>query len=316
MNKSILIIGASGQIGTELTLKLREINGGNAVIASDIHEGNDELMNSGPFEFINAMDFERILTIVHKYRINEIYLMAAMLSATGEKFPEKAWDLNMNSLFNVLNLAKSGLIKKVFWPSSIAVFGPTTPKENTPQETVMEPSTVYGISKQAGERWCEYYFNKFGVDVRSIRYPGVISWKANPGGGTTDYAIEIYHKALQKGKYTSFLSKNTKLPMLYIDDAIDATIKIMDASPETIKIRSSYNLAGMSFTPEEVSIEIKKSIPEFNISYQPDFRQNIADSWPKSIDDSRAREDWGWNHKIDLEKMSEIMLNNLHIKYD
>ena len=316
MNKSILIIGASGQIGTELTLKLREINGGNAVIASDIHEGNDELMNSGPFEFINAMDFERILTIVHKYRINEIYLMAAMLSATGEKFPEKAWDLNMNSLFNVLNLAKSGLIKKVFWPSSIAVFGPTTPKENTPQETVMEPSTVYGISKQAGERWCEYYFNKFGVDVRSIRYPGVISWKANPGGGTTDYAIEIYHKALQKGKYTSFLSKNTKLPMLYIDDAIDATIKIMDASPETIKIRSSYNLAGMSFTPEEVSIEIKKSIPKFNISYQPDFRQNIADSWPKSIDDSRAREDWGWNHKIDLEKMSEIMLNNLHIKYD
>ena len=316
MNKSILIIGASGQIGTELTLKLREINGGNAVIASDIHEGNDELMNSGPFEFINAMDFERILTVVHKYRINEIYLMAAMLSATGEKFPEKAWDLNMNSLFNVLNLAKSGLIKKVFWPSSIAVFGPTTPKENTPQETVMEPSTVYGISKQSGERWCEYYFNKFGVDVRSIRYPGVISWKANPGGGTTDYAIEIYHKALQKGKYTSFLSKNTKLPMLYIDDAIDATIKIMDASPETIKIRSSYNLAGMSFTPEEVSIEIKKSIPEFNISYQPDFRQNIADSWPKSIDDSRAREDWGWNHKIDLEKMSEIMLNNLHIKYD
>ena len=316
MNKSILIIGASGQIGTELTLKLREINGGNAVIASDIHEGNDELMNSGPFEFINAMDFERILTVVHKYRINEIYLMAAMLSATGEKFPEKAWNLNMNSLFNVLNLAKSGLIKKVFWPSSIAVFGPTTPKENTPQETVMEPSTVYGISKQAGERWCEYYFNKFGVDVRSIRYPGVISWKANPGGGTTDYAIEIYHKALQKGKYTSFLSKNTKLPMLYIDDAIDATIKIMDASPETIKIRSSYNLAGMSFTPEEVSIEIKKSIPEFNISYQPDFRQNIADSWPKSIDDSRAREDWGWNHKIDLEKMSEIMLNNLHIKYD
>jgi len=315
MNKSILIIGASGQIGTELTLKLREINGKNAVIASDIHEGNNELMNSGPFEFINAMDFEGILTVIHKYSVTDVYLMAAMLSATGEKFPDKAWELNMTSLFNVLNLAKAGKIKKVFWPSSIAVFGPTTPKENTPQETIMEPSTVYGISKQAGERWCEYYFNKFGVDVRSIRYPGVISWKANPGGGTTDYAIEIYHKALQNGNYTSFLSENTKLPMLYIDDAIDATIKIMDASPETIKIRSSYNLAGMSFTPEEVSEEIKKTIPEFTISYQPDFRQNIADSWPKSIDDSRARKDWGWNHKINLEKISKIMLENLSSKY-
>jgi len=315
MNKSILIIGACGQIGTELTLKLREINGNNAVIASDIHEGNDELMQSGPFEFVNAMDYDSILKIIKKYAINEVYLMAAMLSATGEKFPEKAWELNMSSLFNVLNLAKIGNIKKVFWPSSIAVFGPTTPKENTPQETVMEPSTVYGISKQAGERWCEYYFNKFGVDVRSIRYPGIISWKANPGGGTTDYAIEIYHKALQNGNYTSFLSENTKLPMLYINDAIDATIKIMDASPETIKVRSSYNLAGMSFTPEEVAEEIKKSIPEFKITYNPDFRQSIADSWPKSIDDSKAREDWGWKHKIDLEKMSEIMLENLSLKY-
>ena len=315
MHKSILIIGASGQIGTELTLKLREINGENAVIASDIHEGNDELMQSGPFEFINAMDFERILNIVHKYRVNEIYLMAAMLSATGEKFPEKAWNLNMNSLFNVLNLAKSGLIKKVFWPSSIAVFGPTTPKENTPQNTVMEPSTVYGISKQAGERWCEYYFNKFGVDVRSIRYPGIISWKANPGGGTTDYAIEIYHKALLNGTYSSFLNKDSKLPMMYIDDAIDATIKIMDATPEAIKIRSSYNLAGMSFTPEDVSEEIKKSITEFKISYNPDFRQSIADSWPKSIDDSKAKKDWGWEHKIDLEKMTKIMLENLSLKY-
>jgi len=315
MNKSILIIGASGQIGTELTLKLREINGNNAVIASDIHEGNEELMNSGPFEFINAMNFEGILSVIHKYSITDVYLMAAMLSATGEKFPEKAWELNMTSLFNVLNLAKAGKIKKVFWPSSIAVFGPTTPKENTPQETVMEPSTVYGISKQAGERWCEYYFNKFGVDVRSIRYPGIISWKANPGGGTTDYAIEIYHKALENGTYNSFLSKETKLPMLYIDDAIEATIKIMDATPESIKIRSSYNLAGMSFTPEEMSEEIKKTIPEFKISYKPDFRQSIADSWPKSIDDSKARKDWGWKHKIDLEKMSETMLENLSRKY-
>jgi nucleoside-diphosphate-sugar epimerase len=316
MNKSILIIGACGQIGTELTFKLREINGEKAVIASDIHEGSEELMQSGPFEILNAMSYDSILKIVEKYNINEVYLMAAMLSATGEKFPEKAWELNMNSLFNVLNLAKVGKIKKVFWPSSIAVFGPTTPKENTPQETVMEPSTVYGISKQAGERWCEYYFNKFGVDVRSIRYPGIISWKANPGGGTTDYAIAIYHKALQEGNYSSFLNKETKLPMMYIDDAIEATIKIMDAKPEAIKIRSSYNLAGMSFTPNEVSEEIKKSIPNFEISYSPDFRQKIADSWPKSIDDSKAREDWGWNHRVDLEKMTTLMIENLSLKYD
>ncbi len=316
MNKSILIIGASGQIGTELTLKLREINGVKAVIASDIREGNKELMKSGPFEFVNAMDYNAILKIIEKYQINEVYLMAAMLSATGEKFPAKAWELNMNSLFNVLNLAKEGYIKKLFWPSSIAVFGPTTPKENTPQETVMEPTTVYGISKQAGERWCEYYFNKFGVDVRSIRYPGIISWKTNPGGGTTDYAVEIYHNALLIGKYNSFLNRETKLPMMYMDDAIEATVKIMDASPEKITIRSSYNLAAMSFTPEEIASEIKKVVPEFRISYHSDFRQNIADSWPRSIDDSRAREDWGWNHEFDLEKMSESMLNSLHIKYD
>lgn len=315
MNKSILIIGACGQIGTELTLKLRDINGENAVIASDISEGSKELMESGPFEFVNAMDYDSILKVIEKYSVNEVYLMAAMLSATGEKFPEKAWDLNMTSLFNVLNLAKEGTIKKLFWPSSIAVFGPTTPKENTPQKTIMEPSTVYGISKQAGERWCEYYFNKFGVDVRSIRYPGIVSWKANPGGGTTDYAIEIYHKALLDGTYSSFLNKDTKLPMMYIDDAIEATIKIMDAEPETIKVRSSYNLAGMSFTPEDVCKEIKKIIPEFEITYNSDFRQNIADSWPKSIDDSRAREDWGWEHKVDLEKMSKMMLENLSSKY-
>ena len=316
MDKSILIIGACGQIGTELTLKLREINGENSVIASDIREGSKELMKSGPFEFVNAMDYNSIFEIIEKYHINEVYLMAAMLSATGEKFPAKAWELNMNSLFNVLNLAKEGHIKKLFWPSSIAVFGPTTPKENTPQETIMEPTTVYGISKQAGERWCEYYFNKFGVDVRSIRYPGIISWKTNPGGGTTDYAVEIYHNALLLGKYDSFLNSETKLPMMYMDDAIEATIKIMDTSPENIKIRSSYNLAAMSFTPEEIASEIKKIVPEFRISYSTDYRQSIADSWPRSIDDSRAREDWGWNHKFDLEKMSENMLNSLHIKYD
>ena len=316
MSKRILIIGACGQIGTELTFKLREINGNDAVIASDIREGNKELMKSGPFEFINAMDYDSILTIIEKYAVSDVYLMAAMLSATGEKFPAKAWELNMNSLFNVLNLAKEGKIKKLFWPSSIAVFGPTTPKENTPQETVMEPTTVYGISKQAGERWCEYYFNKYGVDVRSIRYPGIISWKTNPGGGTTDYAVEIYHNALLIGKYNSFLNKETKLPMMYMDDAIEATIGIMDAKPENIKIRSSYNLAAMSFTPEEIAEEIKNIVPEFRISYNSDFRQNIADSWPRSIDDSRAREDWGWKHKFDIKKMSQSMLKSLHTKYD
>ncbi len=316
MSKCILIIGACGQIGTELTLKLREINGNDAVIASDIREGNKELMKSGPFEFINAMDYDSILNVIEKYSVSDVYLMAAMLSATGEKFPAKAWELNMNSLFNVLNLAKEGKIKKLFWPSSIAVFGPTTPKENTPQETVMEPTTVYGISKQTGERWCEYYFNKYGVDVRSIRYPGIISWKTNPGGGTTDYAVEIYHNALLIGKYNSFLSKETKLPMMYMDDAIEATIGIMDAKPENIKIRSSYNLAAMSFTPEEIAEEIKNIVPEFRISYNSDFRQNIADSWPRSIDDSRAREDWGWKHKFDIKKMSQSMLKSLHTKYD
>lgn len=316
MSRNILIIGACGQIGTELTLKLREINGNNAVIASDIREGNKELMKSGPFEFINAMDYDSILNVIEKYSITDVYLMAAMLSATGEKFPAKAWELNMNSLFNVLNLAKEGKFKKLFWPSSIAVFGPTTPKENTPQETIMEPSTVYGISKQTGERWCEYYFNKYGVDVRSIRYPGIISWKTNPGGGTTDYAVEIFHNALLIGKYTSFLKKDTKLPMMFMDDAIEATIKIMDADPKNIKLRSSYNLAAISFSPEEIAEEIKKSVPEFKISYNEDFRQKIADSWPKSIDDSRAREDWGWEHKFDLKKMCENMLSNLHTKYE
>ena len=315
MKKSILIIGACGQIGTELTLKLREINDKNTVVASDIREGNNELMKSGPFEFINAIDYHSILKIIVKHHINEVYLMAAMLSATGEKFPEKAWDLNINSLFNVLNLAKEGKIKKVFWPSSIAVFGPTTPKENTPQKTVMEPTTVYGISKQTGERWCEYYHQKYGVDVRSIRYPGIISWKTEPGGGTTDYAIEIFHNALLKGNYTSFLNKETKLPMMYMDDAIEATIKIMDANPSTIKIRSSYNLAAMSFTPEDIATEIKKKIPSFKIYYHSDFRQQIADSWPRSIDDNCARKDWGWKNNFDLEKTSEIMLHNLQTKY-
>ena len=307
----ILIIGACGQIGTELTHSLRAIHGTENVIASDIRKLNNDVVNSGPFEVVNALDFNQIEHLIEKYQIDEVYLMAALLSATAEKNPAFAWDLNMNSLFHVLNLAKAGKIKKIFWPSSIAVFGPTTPKENTPQFTIAEPSTVYGISKQAGERWCEYYHNIFGVDVRSIRYPGLISWTTPPGGGTTDYAVDIYHKAIEDKTYECFLSAQTALPMMYMNDAIRATIEIMQAPAESIKIRSSYNLSAISFTPEEIAEEIKKHIPEFTITYNPDFRQKIADSWPSSIDDSSARRDWGWNHKFDLDKMTVEMLKNL-----
>ncbi|NAS31909.1 NAD-dependent epimerase/dehydratase family protein [Flavobacteriaceae bacterium R38] len=311
MNTKILIIGACGQIGSELTLALRTIYGDSNVIASDIREGNDELMNSGPFEILDVTDKIALESIIRKYQIEEVYLMAAMLSATAEKFPEKAWQLNMNSLLSILDFAKDGLIKKIFWPSSIAVFGPTTPRENTPQQTVTEPTTVYGISKLAGERWCEYYFNNYDVDVRSIRYPGLISWKTNPGGGTTDYAVDIYHQAIQKGSYECFLSEGTILPMMYMDDAIKATIGIMQADKANIKERSSYNLAAISFAPEEVTAAIKKHIPEFTISYDPDFRQKIADSWPQSIDDAKARSDWGWKHEFDLASMTKAMLTNL-----
>lgn len=315
MKPKILIIGACGQIGTELTHQLRHLYGTDNVIASDIRKLNNDVVNSGPFEVINALDFNQIEHLVEMHQITDVYLMAALLSATAEKNPAFAWDLNMNSLFHVLNLAKAKKIKKVFWPSSIAVFGSTTPKENTPQYTIMEPSTVYGISKQAGERWCEYYHTIFGVDVRSVRYPGLISWTTLPGGGTTDYAVDIYHKALSDKKYECFLSAETKMPMMYMDDAIAATINIMKAHPEQIKIRSSYNLAAMSFTPNEIATEIKKHIPELEVSYQPDFRQKIADSWPASIDDSCAREDWGWNPKYNLEMMTNEMLKNLSEQY-
>jgi nucleoside-diphosphate-sugar epimerase len=314
MSTKILIIGACGQIGTELTQKLRAIHGTENVIASDIRKLNIDIVNSGPFEVVNALDFNQIEYLVEHYQIEEVYLMAALLSATAEKNPAFAWDLNMNSLFHVLNLAKAGKIKKIFWPSSIAVFGPTTPRDNTPQYTVMEPSTVYGISKQAGERWCEYYHHKFGVDVRSIRYPGLISWTTLPGGGTTDYAVDIYYKALEENKYTCFLSEATALPMMYMDDAIKATIGIMQAPAEQVKIRSAYNLSAISFTPKEIAESIKKHLPEFEIDYEPDFRQAIADSWPASIDDSKAREDWGWQPDYDLEKMTSVMLENLSKK--
>ena len=314
MSTKILIIGACGQIGTELTQKLRKEYGTENVIASDIRKLNIDVVNSGPFEVVNALDYNQIEHLIEVHQIDEVYLMAALLSATAEKNPAFAWDLNMNSLFHVLNLAKAGKIKKIFWPSSIAVFGPTTPKEQTPQYTIMEPSTVYGISKQAGERWCEYYHNIYGVDVRSIRYPGLISWSSPPGGGTTDYAVDIYYKALADKKYECFLSEETKMPMMYMDDAIKATIQIMQAPADDIKIRSSYNLAAMSFTPKVIAAEIKKHIPEFEITYAPDFRQKIADSWPASIDDSSARADWGWNHQFDLEKMTVDMLEHLSQK--
>ena len=311
MSGKILIIGAGGQIGSELTYKLRAIHGDENVIASDLNYNNVALVNSGTFEIIDAMDYASIKICCEKHNVETIYLMAAILSATGEKYPMKAWDLNMQSLFHVLNLAKAKAIKKVFWPSSIAVFGPTTPREDTPQHTVMEPTTVYGITKQVGERWCQYYHEKYNVDVRSIRYPGIISWKTLPGGGTTDYAVEIYHEALKAKKYDCFLSENTALPMMYMDDAIDATVSLMSTKEENVQIRSSYNLSGISFTPKQIAESIKKQIPEFEISYTPDFRQQIADSWPSSIDDTEARAQWNWKHQYDLDGITKDMLKNL-----
>ena len=311
MGKSILILGACGQIGTELTMALREQFGNDKVVASDIREGSESLMASGPFELLDATDYEAIEDVVMHYEIEEVYLMAAMLSATAEKFPMRAWNLNMNSLFNVLNLAKERKIDKIFWPSSIAVFGPNTPKTATPQHTLMEPSTVYGISKQSGERWCEYYHHKFGVDVRSVRYPGLISWKTQPGGGTTDYAVEIFHKALAENTYTCFLEEDTSLPMMYMDDAIRATMNLMEAEAKNLHIRSSYNLGAMSFTPKELASCIQGHLPQFKIAYEPDFRQDIANSWPASVDDSKAREDWDWEPTFNLEKTTKEMLTNL-----
>ena len=315
MRERILIIGSSGQIGTELVMELRKMYGNENVIASDIRPSCKEVMESGPFEELDIMKQELLISIVKKYKVTQVYLLAALLSATAEQNIELGWSLNMRSHSHVLDLAKDGLIKKIFWPSSIAVFGPTTPMENTPQYTVMEPNTVYGITKQAGERWNEYYFNKFGIDVRSIRYPGLIGWKASPGGGTTDYAVDIFHQAIQYGKYESFISENTGLPMMYMPDAIRATIELMEAPAEQVKIRSSYNLAGISFTPKQLASEIKKHIPDFEMTYNPDFRQAIADSWPSSINDNYAQKDWGWELKYNLEKMTSNMMKNLKEKY-
>lgn len=312
---TILLIGASGQIGTDLTMSLRAIYGASHVLASDIKSASTEVMESGPFEQLDIMDPVRLNEIVLKYKVTQVYLLAALLSATAEKNIELGWALNMKSLSHVLDLARHGKVKKVYWPSSIAVFGPTTPSVNTPQHTIMDPNTVYGISKQAGERWCEYYHQKFGVDVRSIRYPGLISWKAKPGGGTTDYAVHIFHEALKYGRYESFLSETTSLPMMYMPDAIRATLELMEAPADSIKIRSSYNVAGTSFNPAEIAAVVKQYIPHFEITYKTDERQAIANSWPQSINDSLAREHWNWKHEYDLGNMAEDMMLNLKKKY-
>ena len=314
MNKTILILGACGQIGTELTLALRQKYGNESVVASDIRRSDLAELQDGPFEILDASDAAALRAVCERYNVHTVYHLVAMLSATGEKFPMKAWDLNMQSLLHVLELAREGVIQKIFWPSSIAVFGPTTPKDHTPQQTIMEPSTVYGISKLAGERWCEYYFNKYGVDVRSIRYPGLISWKSQPGGGTTDYAVEIYYKALEEGRYTSFLSEHRALPMMYMDDAIRATIELTEAPAELVKVRNSYNLAGISFDPVTIAASIAGHIEGFEMDCVPDFRENIAASWPASIDDSAAQADWNWTPKYDLEAMTAAMLGNLKVK--
>lgn len=311
IREKILVIGASGQIGVELTLALRKIYGNTNVIASDLREENELLKGTGPYVSLDVMNKEMLHVQVIRQNVTQIYLLAAILSATGEKNPGLAWNLNMQGLLNVLDIAREETIHKVYWPSSIAVFGPTSPKQNCPQQTIIEPTTVYGISKYAGEFWCNYYHHRFGVDVRSLRYPGLISYKSAPGGGTTDYSVEIFHEALEEKRYTCFLKENTYLPMMYMPDAINATVELMEAPAEKISIRTSYNVSAMSFSPKEIAAEIKNYIPEFNISYQPDYRQAIADSWPQSIDDSVARHDWGWKHQYDLARMTKDMFENL-----
>lgn len=310
---NILIIGASGQVGSELTEKLRNTHGPANVIAADINEPPHTIANTGPFEYLDVLDKDQLESIIEKYSITQIYNLAALLSASAEQNPKLGWKLNMEGLFNVLNLAKDGIINKIFWPSSIAVFGPNTPQIDTPQTTIMDPNTVYGISKLAGERWCAYYYEHYNVDVRSIRYPGLISYKTEPGGGTTDYAVGIFHQALATYSYESFLAKDTYLPMLFMEDAIKGTIDIMEAHHSAIKIRSSYNIAGFSFCPQDLASEIQQHLPDFNITYNPDFRQQIADGWPSSIDDTHARRDWNWNPSFAFSDMVKEMLENIHV---
>ena len=311
IKEKILVIGACGQIGVELTLELRKIYGGANVIASDLRAENDLLKGTGPYVSLDVMNKEMLHVQVIRQNITQIYLLAAILSATGEKNPNLAWSLNMTSLLNVLEIAKDENVHKVYWPSSIAVFGPTSPKINCPQQTVIEPTTVYGISKFAGEFWCKYFNQRFDIDVRSLRYPGLISYKSEPGGGTTDYAIEILHEAIEENHYDCFLKEDTYLPMMYMPDAIRATIELMETPVEKITVRTSYNISGVSFSPKEIASEIKKHLPGFTISYEPDYRQEIAKSWPQSIDDSVARNDWGWKPKYDLAALTNDMIENL-----
>ncbi|MEO6833372.1 MAG: NAD-dependent epimerase/dehydratase family protein [Chitinophagaceae bacterium] len=313
-SEKILIIGSGGQIGVELALALREAHGNNQVIASDLKEEVHPLLADGPYVKLDATKGADITALIQKEKVTQVYLLAAMLSATGEKMPMKAWDVNMSSLLQLLEIGVQEKLNKIYWPSSIAVFGPTTPRQDTPQATIIEPKTVYGISKYAGELWCQYYQQRYGLDVRGLRYPGLVSWKSNPGGGTTDYAVEIYHEALAKGHYTCFLSEGTYLPMMYMDDAIRATIELMEAPVESLKTRMAYNVSAMSFSPKEIAASIQKYIPGFTIDYAPDFRQDIANGWPQSIDDSVARKDWNWKPEFDLDKMTETMLSNLKKK--
>ncbi len=312
-NEKILVVGACGQIGVELTLQLRKIYGESAVIASDLREEHPLLKGTGPYVSLDIMNKETLHVLVLRNNITQIYLLAAILSATGEKNPPLAWHINMQSLLNVLEVAKEENLAKIYWPSSIAVFGPNSPKDDTPQHTIVEPSTVYGISKFAGERWCEYYFNRYHLDVRSLRYPGLISYKSQPGGGTTDYAIEIFHDAINRGSYDCFLKEDTYLPMMYMPDAIRATIELMESDASKISVRSSYNICAMSFSPKEIAAEIQKHLNGFTISYAPDSRQKIADSWPRNIDDSQAQQDWGWKPEYDLERMTTEMLGHLSV---
>ena len=313
--EKILVLGACGQIGIELVTALRASYGERNVFASDIREEHPALKGTGPYTVLNATDAIAVHDFVTRNNITQIYHLAALLSATSEKAPLRAWDINMDSLLQVLDIAVQEKLHKIYWPSSIAVFGPTTPRQDTPQKTVVEPSTVYGISKYAGELWCQYYHQRYGLDVRSLRYPGLISWKGDPGGGTTDYAVEIYHEALANNKYTAFLSEDTYLPMMYMDDAIRGTIELMEAPTEKPQTRMAYNISAMSFSPKEIGASIQKHLPGFRLDYNPDFRQDIANGWPQSIDDSAARKDWGWQHQFDLEQMTADMLENLSKKY-
>ncbi len=312
MNESILVIGANGQIGTELVEELRRIYGQSLVIATDIKLPSDEFVKSGPFYQLDVLDFPKLLEIIKKHNVKQIYLLAALLSSVAEQRINAAWKLNMDSLIGLLEISRDKKLK-LFWPSSIAVFGPSSPKENTPQFTITEPTTIYGISKLAGERWCEYFNKKFGVDVRSLRYPGLIGYKSDAGGGTTDYAVEIFHEAVRNRQYECFLSQDTFLPMMYMQDALRATISLMNAESNNVTIRSSYNISSMSFSPQQLADEIKKQIPDFCITYKSDIRQQYADSWPKSIDDNVARKDWGWKPEFNLSTMTKDMLQNIQM---